>query len=163
MEFIVRTPGAPDADRIAEVHVSTWRETYGHLLDSAFFDEALLAQRRAMWREILGKPRADWAIRVADAGGTIIGFAFSSPVANLPDGTNELRQLHSIYVDQRHHGTGAGQALLDATLGSTPATLWVEKGNGRAQAFYRKNGFELDGTEKNDPHLPPLVEVRMVR
>lgn len=32
MPFTIRTPGPADADRIAELHVETWRETYTHLL-----------------------------------------------------------------------------------------------------------------------------------
>jgi len=68
-----------------------------------------------------------------------------------------------IYVLRVHQGTGLGQRLLDSTLGGAPGLLWVEKTNDRAQAFYRRNGFELDGAEEPDERNPVFVDVRMVR
>jgi ribosomal protein S18 acetylase RimI-like enzyme len=56
-----------------------------------------------------------------------------------------------------------GQALLDATLGTDPAMLWVAKENPRAIAFYRRNGFRFDGAEQIDPHAPRITDARMVR
>jgi len=61
------------------------------------------------------------------------------------------------------HGIGNGQALLDATLGDSPAALWVAKNIPRAEAFYRRNGFELNGAEAIDPATPLFIGVRMVR
>jgi ribosomal protein S18 acetylase RimI-like enzyme len=56
-----------------------------------------------------------------------------------------------------------GQQLLASTLGADPSVLWVEKTNERTQNFYRRNGFELDGTEDADERIPAFVDVRMVR
>jgi ribosomal protein S18 acetylase RimI-like enzyme len=57
------------------------------------------------------------------------------------------------------YGTGVGQALLDTVLGEEPAIVWIAEQNERAQAFYRKNKFELDGATKFDG----ISEVRMLR
>ncbi|WP_346959115.1 GNAT family N-acetyltransferase [uncultured Arthrobacter sp.] len=73
------------------------------------------------------------------------------------------RQLFSIYVAAEFYGAGVGQALLDATAGDGPAMLWVAKENPRAVAFYRRNGFNFDGTGQTDPGAPMLVDARMVR
>jgi ribosomal protein S18 acetylase RimI-like enzyme len=66
-------------------------------------------------------------------------------------------------VTRAAHGTGIGQALLDEVLGEEPAMLWVAKENPRAIAFYRRNGFELDGAEEVDPSMPSITHARMVR
>lgn len=68
-----------------------------------------------------------------------------------------------LYVEQASHGSGAGQALLDAVLPRHPAFLWVARDNPRARAFYRRNGFQADGTELIDIPVPRLTSVQMVR
>jgi GNAT superfamily N-acetyltransferase len=66
-------------------------------------------------------------------------------------------------VRAAHHGTGAGQALLDATLGDALTMLWVAKANPRAIAFYTRNGFVFDGAEQSDSRTPGLASLRMIR
>ena len=61
------------------------------------------------------------------------------------------------------HGSGTGQALLDAAVGDRPAFLWTAEDNPRAQAFYRRNGFIADGARKIEPEWENLAEIRMVR
>jgi len=68
-----------------------------------------------------------------------------------------------LYVLAAHYGTGARQALLDATLGQDPAMLWVAKENPRATAFSLRNGFRFDGVEQTDPHAPLITDARMIR
>ena len=68
-----------------------------------------------------------------------------------------------IYQYSRAHGSGTGQALLDAAIGDAPAYLWVAEDNPRAQAFYRRNGFVPDGAREVLAHAENLVEIRMVR
>lgn len=164
MTFVVRAPSPVDAPEIAALHVSTWRETYAHVLPEGFFDEAHVRGRHEMWAGMLEDPRPEWTIRIADRDGEIIGFAFVGPSFG-PDGDEppRERQLYMIYVAAAHHGTGAGQALFDAVLGGLPAMLWVAKENPRAIAFYRRNGFELDGAEQIDPGAPQITDARMVR
>jgi len=62
------------------------------------------------------------------------------------------------------HGSGAGQALLHAAVGDSPAYLWAADDNPRAEAFYRRNGFDPDGgVERQTFHGAEMVTVRMVR
>lgn len=56
-----------------------------------------------------------------------------------------LTNLAHLYTMPSTHGTGLGQAMLDALLpGGAPAYLWVMADNTRAMAFYRRNGFRVD-------------------
>ncbi|WP_344779768.1 GNAT family N-acetyltransferase [Microbacterium kribbense] len=77
--------------------------------------------------------------------------------------SSRRNQLYAIYVFAAHYGTGVGQALFDQTLGGGAAMLWVAKENPRATAFYRRNGFRLDGVEQIDPYTPIITDARMVR
>lgn len=192
MGFEIRRPGPADAEACARVHVQAWKETYGHLLPSDFFDGDYEERRIAGWRRMVADDREDVRLRVVIAdedaddaagvvrgdgdaaderfaveGGRAIGIAMAGAAPSGADveASPRGRLLWSIYVLASQHGTGVGQALLDAVLGDEPAFLWVEKTNARAQAFYRKNGFALDGVEKveEDGNWPGITEVRMVR
>jgi hypothetical protein len=53
-------------------------------------------------------------------------------------------------------------AMLDSAIGDAPAHLWVFGENGRARAFYAKQGFEPDGARKVDDDTG-VWELRLVR
>jgi len=164
MNFSVTRPELSDAPAIADLHVAAWRETYAHLLPPGYFSDAHLRMRQEMWSYILGNPRDEWSVRIANSDGQLVGFAMAGPSFG-PAGQDlpRDRQLYSLYVTAAHHGTGVGQSLLDQTLGSGAAMLWVAKQNPRAIAFYRRNRFELDGVEQVDPSAPNITDARMVR
>ena len=165
-EGSIRTPVLADAAAIARVHIDAWRETYsGHMPDS-FWSEAAYQQRLEMWTHVLG-PEGDASGRaIAERDGEIVGFAIAGPSTrnDARNGHDPVRDLHlyAIYLLASEHGSGLGQQLLDAVAGTQPAQLWVMRGNDRAIAFYRRNGFEPDGVEVVDDRLG-IVEMRMVR
>lgn len=88
-------------------------------------------------------------VRVLDDMGTVVGFSLltlAPETLNLPlaDGVPELTRC---YVLPTHHGTGAAQRLLSATLAGlhTPVRLTVNDQNTRAIRFYSRNGFSPVG------------------
>lgn len=156
-----------DADALAVIHVETWRETYAGLMPEQFFNASAVDARRRMWKMILGLDPVPGTVVVAERAGRIIGFAFagSSDHPDASKGIAPARDLHlfSIYLLASEHGTGAGPALLAAALGNQPAQLWVASVNSRARTFYTRHGFREDGRAVDDPDIPGLVELRMVR
>lgn len=154
----VRPATPADADGIARVHATSWRETYGRFVDdpdsSRWFD---VEPRRVMWRSILGEGSVTAV--VATEGSEVVGFA---AVQDTPDPeAARPEELTMLYVLARSHGSGAGQALLDAVLGDRSASLWVAANNPRARAFYRRNGFRPDGATSA---FGPIAEtMRLVR
>ncbi len=146
---------------MAHVHNEAWRETYGGLFPEDRFGSEALEQREHMWSQILSSNRPDRVVRVAEADGSIIGFAFVGPAMD-PDAPRGL-ELYMIYLRRHALGTGAGQLLIDAVLGESDATLWVADRNPRAHAFYRRNRFHPDGATKTDPDAPDVVQARFVR
>lgn len=164
---MVRDAVPGDEAGIARVHVDSWRETYGRLLDGRYFDETMVERRLSFWSAYLRRrPRPGRMAVVVDEG-HVLGFANAGDSVG-PDaehGHPVVRPLtlFSTYLMAIAHGTGAGQLLLDATIGDEPAQLWVLAGNDRAIAFYRRNGFEFDGAEFIDRAEQRLLELRMVR
>ncbi|WP_241968918.1 GNAT family N-acetyltransferase [Microcella putealis] len=161
----MRTPDATDVEDIARVHVEGWRETYAGQLPDSSFDADALARRRQMWTSILtSPPRSTRRVAVATSNGHIVGLALADEPRDAADrAAGVTQQLYALYLLSAHHGSGLGQRMLDAVIDDGPALLWVAKDNPRAQSFYRRNGFTLDGTEIIDDDVPTFVECRMVR
>lgn len=159
--FEVVTPVMEHVHGLANVHVQGWRDAYGTMLPETFYDDTALERRRSSWAALLSTLRADQIVRAAVADGHVIGFSFVGPAQD--ENLARDLELYSLYVLSAWYGTGVAAVLLEGSLRGQPAQLWVAKQNARAIAFYRKQGFDLDGTEKVEPKLHDLVEVRMVR
>lgn len=164
--FTLRPPLPSDVESLAVLHVRCWREAYGHLLPEEFFTEERLDGRRRLWAMLTALPSAasqqGQTIRVAEAAGEVVGFAGGGAPLD-PEEASFGQNLSMLYLRQDFHGSGAGQALFDAVLPAGPAFLWVAKDNPRAQAFYRRNGFALDGTDDVLEDFGGITEARMVR
>lgn len=106
-------------------------------------------------------PSAPGQYLVAVADEQVVGLAWTAPSRDAPP-VREL-ELVGLYLLADHHGTGLGQALLDAALGNQAASLWMAQDNPRARAFYARNGFTPDGAGKVEPSWENLIEVRLVR
>lgn len=157
---LIRPATLADADAIAHAHTVSWRETYGRFVDdpetNPWFDTA---RRIDMWRSLLAESPAGSGVLVALDGTGVVGFAAVQRTRE-PEAAR-LEELTMLYVLARAHGTGTGQALLDAVLADRPASLWVAADNPRAHAFYRRNGFTPDGAESAFGPIPRTV--RLVR
>jgi GNAT superfamily N-acetyltransferase len=161
VDAVVRDATVDDVDELAEVHVRCWHEAYGHLLSPKFFEQRTPQRVAEWWKQRFARLPADEVVRVAVVDGAIVGFAGSGPCTDDPP--PRPLQLYMINLLQAHHGSGIGQALLDATVADAPASLWMAKENPRALAFYRRNGFAPDGAEQSDPAWENLEEIRLVR
>lgn len=149
-----------DAAGIARVHIQAWRETYAHLLPADILAGLDAGAREETWRKLIAAATTD--VRVASDGTEIIGWA-SAGAGRDADGPRPL-ELEGIYVLASHHGSGAGQLLLDAAAGVRPAYLWIAADNPRALAFYRRNSFVLDGASATAELAGvPVRIMRMVR
>jgi ribosomal protein S18 acetylase RimI-like enzyme len=159
-DLTVRPAVPEDAAGIARVHIQAWRESYAHLLPAASLAALEQGPREERWSNILAAATSD--VWVACAGREIVGWA--SAGAGRDDGGPRPRELQGIYVLASQYGSGAGQLLLDAAVGSGGAYLWIAENNPRAFAFYTRNGFVPDGaTGSHELAGTPVRIFRMVR
>jgi ribosomal protein S18 acetylase RimI-like enzyme len=142
----VVTTGSVDTAELADVAARTFPLACPPAADAeniaSFIDTNLSAERFA---EYLADPRH--AIITAAQGGRIIGYAMLVRGA-----TDDTAELSKIYVLPDHHGGGVSNALMDLALataeewGVRRVWLGVNQGNQRAQRFYVKSGFRINGT-----------------
>ena len=121
---------------------------------AAFIDENL---SQARFRDYLSDP--DRAVLVARDGGRIAGYAML--IRGVPDDDDVQRavalrpavELSKIYVLPDSHGAGVSGCLMAAALKRATdleakcVWLGVNQLNERAQRFYRKHGFAINGTK----------------
>jgi len=155
---------------MARVHLAVWRATYGHLLseDLMVSQERRLDERVAMWERAVD---GDGTPLVAVLDGEVVGLAAAhdhsirpGPVHRPADASRPCGlELQILNLLAAHHGSGLGQALLDAAIGDQPCFLWVAEDNPRAQSFYSRNHFRPDGERFIETEWDDLAEVRLVR
>ena len=149
----VRDGRVDDADAVASIHVRSWQAAYRGLIDQEVLDALSIPERAANWRRIIAEPLpTGLGIHVAVRDGQILGWA-SFGSGRDDDGAAD-GEVYGIYADPEAWSTGVGHALLTAAekriaeAGHTRAYLWVLDGNDRADAFYARQGWELDGATK---------------
>jgi ribosomal protein S18 acetylase RimI-like enzyme len=111
--------------------------------DIASFIETNLSAKR--FAEYLADSRRALITAVRD--GRILGYAMV-----VRDGADDAAELSKIYVVPDEHGTGVSAALMDLSVataekwGLRRVWLGVNQANQRAQRFYLKHGFKVNGT-----------------
>lgn len=96
-----------------------------------------------------------------------VAFLIAGPPVHkdVPAGVMELIGL---YVLSEAWGSGVGYdlhqrfvELLDSAPSTTEGVLDVWSGNQRAQAFYRRQGWEADGRSRPGPGAEPFLGMRL--
>lgn len=140
----VHAAGPGDIVGIGRVHALSRNAAYDGLVPPHALARVTPESQTAYWRDRMAVEPAQHAVYVVEVDGAVEGFVLGS--AN-----GETATLNALHVLPSLMGTGAGRALHDrivvdfASWGCTTAELWVLEGNERAQAFYRRNGWALDG------------------
>lgn len=149
----IRPPGPDDAEPWVATYLDALAATYATLMPPEFVDQqrARAPEMIERYRAVFADPdRARRAWLATDAAGPVgIAEVRTGPAGweiehGFPPAAPR-RQLAKLYTLPRAHGTGLGQALLDAAIDDGPAYLWIMAGNPRAEAFYRRNRFVPDG------------------
>lgn len=149
--FSIRDARPGDELPVAQVHVRTWQVAYRGLLPDAYLD-ALQPEDRA--RRYTFGDRSPDAPRtlVALDGPELIGFA----TVRVDPGEPFVGELAALYVEPAHWNRGAGLALIAAARARLAACrcraarLWLLDGNHRGERFYRRDGWQPDGTRRSD-------------
>ena len=170
--FKLRDAADEDAVRLAEFGASTFYESFAadntpedmrRHLESAFSPQKQLQEIRS--------PDIDTLI-VADESGRWAGFA-QLRAGKVSEGVPRQGsiELWRFYVDKAWHGQGIAADLMDGAKqrarrrGATTLWLGVWERNARAQAFYRKHGFDKVGRQVfvvgSDPQTDDVLLCRL--
>jgi ribosomal protein S18 acetylase RimI-like enzyme len=159
--YAVRSPRVEDAEELGRLHVKVWREAYADDMPAEYLAGLDPVKSAERWKLRFEVDEPDGIVVVATGSGDeIVGFASAGPTRD-EDAPTEW-ELYAVNVVAEHHGTGVADRLLTAVLGERSATLWVIVDNGRAEAFYRRHGFTIEGATKLHDGTG-TSEMRMVR
>jgi GNAT superfamily N-acetyltransferase len=145
----IRRAGAADAEAVGRIHARSRAAAYAGLVPADALALVTPRTQEIVWRQRLSSVEESWALLVAELADDAVGFAFGTGHGGPRTSRAELNAIHVVPEQQ---GSGAGQVLHDvlfddfAGWGCREATLWVLRGNERAQSFYRRNGWRHDGT-----------------
>lgn len=158
--YEIRGLTSDDADELAQLHVTIWRDTYTGLIPQEKLDGLDPVDGAKRWRAWLTSAEAPRVVGAFDrSSGALVGWICIGKARD--DDAPADVELQVLNLGKAHHGTGLAHELMTRELGDQEAYLWVVDGNERAQAFYRKHGFELDGVGKDD--TSGSYDLRMVR
>ncbi len=166
-EHTVRPAEPRDAAGIADVHVRTWQHAYAGLVPDSYLSSLDVDRRAEVWRRDLspGSHIRAWVATVEPE--QVVGFISLGPSLD-EDAERSALQVYALYLDHGMWGSGVARELLRTAMQDVPpripVTLWVFADNERARHFYRRHGFQPDGTERTeDVGGADLLEVRYRR
>ena len=144
---MIRPGSAADLERLAEIKVGSWSDTYAELVEAAVLRPFLDRERQlANLRQSLKEP--DSLLLVAEArSGELVGFALTF-LDHEPD-----PWLESLHVAGEFQGQGAGTLLMRQLAirieecGHQTLRLGMVKGNTSAGRLYERLGAAIVGVE----------------
>lgn len=152
MSIVYRDATPDDAVALAAFAAAAFVDTFGHLYPPEDLEAFLAAKYGdAIQRAEMAEPLARY--RLALEGARIVGYVMMGALDIAVDEPGAL-ELHRLYVDKDVKGKGVAQALTDEVIAwararNAPALyLSVWENNHRAQAFYKRYGFEHVGEHK---------------
>lgn len=169
----VRPADPDDAADVTTVQREVWTTAWAGFLPAGltdgFDDEAVTAA----WRRAAGGP----GLWVATEGSEVVGFCLAGPapdddvadaVGAVPDDAARVGRVATLLVAPRWGRRGHGGRLLVRAAaglreeGAARGISWVPERDAASRAFYRRAGWEPDGTVRTlDAGGRPLREVRL--
>lgn len=148
-----RPASVQDAPALADFASRAFVDTFGHLYPSEDLG-AYLASSYAL--DVIGDELADPDVRyrLALREDAIVGYIMWGPLELDAQTSAQACELYRLYVDASVKGAGVARQLMDDMIADTRAggagEIWLSvwENNTRAQAFYRRYGFEHMGEHK---------------
>lgn len=164
----IRPARLEDAPEIARVHIASWQEAYAGFVPDDVLANLDVARREEEWHKHLdnaGRHGTHTWLATADVGP--VGFATMGPSRD-EDADRRTYEIYAMYLAPDAWGRGIARDLMRTILAEPaaedPITLWVFSDAERARHFYRRHGFQPDGTERIETFGgSALLEVRYRR
>ena len=147
MNYSVRDGDADDLERVAEIKVRSWSDTYGTLLEREALRPFLDHDKQLAYIRHAVAQQTTTLLVAQDASGLVVGFALAYLE---PDREPWLESLH---VDSDLRGHGVGTLLMRSlaahlkSRGHNTMRLGVLVGNLGAARLYQRLGATLIDTE----------------
>jgi ribosomal protein S18 acetylase RimI-like enzyme len=145
--YVILPAGPADAEALARVHVSAWRESYRGLLPDAYLARMSEAAHARRFRHELTRPGPNEVVLLAANPFGTFGYAAGGPSRSRIQGEAEIATL---YVLRAGQGRGVGRRLLTgaaralAAQGARSLMISVLRDNARARGFYERLGGIAD-------------------
>ncbi|MDP2011093.1 MAG: GNAT family N-acetyltransferase [Phenylobacterium sp.] len=159
---VIFPAGPEDALALAQVHVTSWRETYRGLLPDSFLDRmSVPVNARRLSRSLVTPAEHEITLAAADRDG-VVGYAAGGPSRTRLAGEAEVTTL---YVLRRSQGHDLGRRLLTAAArvfadqGAKSLMISVLRDNIPARGFYEHLGGQVDAPRKEPGPGGLLYEV----
>lgn len=163
--IVIREASVDDAESIAQIHCSSWRDAYADVLDPAFLAGPIEQDRRAVWTSRVTCPEPGQAVFVADspkaglAAFICLYLDHDSQWGSLIDNLHVLPGLRGHRIGERLLRT-ASQYI--STKGSTPQQyLWVLEANLAGLRFYERLHGQV--VERGASEFPALNKASALR
>lgn len=144
----VRVCEPEHAERIAALHLASWRETYRGILPDEFLDGETLPRRLRAWRLQMTLARADRLMMCAETPAQLVGFICVHAAADRDWGS----RIESVHVAPGCKRRGVGLALmgqagewLQRGYPRLGVYVWVVERNSPALRFYERLGAHAAG------------------
>src|ERR1700741_712099 len=147
LSYLVMPAGPADAEALAHVHVTAWRETYQGLLPDAFLARMSETNHTRRFRHELTHPRKDELTLAAVNRFGLFGYVAGGPSRSFAEGEAEIATLYLLRTAQ---GRGVGRRLPTAAArvlapqGARTLMISVLAENAHACGFYEPLGGRAD-------------------
>ena len=151
LSFVVFPAGPSDAEDLARVHVTSWRETYRGLLPDAYLARMSEVAHARRFARALATPGPDEVILAAADRSGMIGYAAGGPSRT---GTPGEAEIATLYLLRAAQGQGLGRRLMVdaaralAARGATSLLISVLRDNLKARGFYEHLGGEAQAARR---------------
>ncbi|MDJ1478980.1 GNAT family N-acetyltransferase [Cytophagaceae bacterium YF14B1] len=132
-----------DAESIAILHATSWRNTYRGMFSDSFLDTEVWKDRKNVWEQRFFSPIPNQKVIVAEENGSLSGFVCAFGDEDSVWGT----LIDNLHVSRQKQGQGIGAQLLKQIVFwmqhshlSDSFYLWVLNDNHPARRFYEKLG-----------------------
>jgi ribosomal protein S18 acetylase RimI-like enzyme len=146
LDIAIVPAGPGDADDLGQLHVKSWRETYGGLLPQAYLSRMRAQDHARRFARQLLVPRQGETVLIAEGSAGPVGYASGAVLRG--DERRADAELFTLYVLRAAQGVGVGRALLGASArvlraqGARSLMLFVLSPNRAARRFYEHLGGE---------------------
>jgi ribosomal protein S18 acetylase RimI-like enzyme len=166
-EYSIRRATPADAAALAQVHETTWRETYIGLMSEQLLNALTADARTEAWRRILlGETGYLSTTYIAERSGVFVAFGSCGEQRDADFAAAGYRgEITAVYVLKTDQRRGLGTRLMTAMMtdladrGLAGFTLWVPRDNFPARSLYEQLGGRFLGQREDAREQGTLMEV----